>query len=85
MAHPTGGDWVWLETNARVFYARVFCPEQEIPGPFSANTSLKPLRGYGYTLAVFGPTGNCIGWTKIESTGFESVRAWMAAGSPQPE
>lgn len=79
MARPIPGVWVWLES------AQVFCPETEFPGPHSAGISLKPLRGYAYTLVVFGPAGTCIGWTKIESTGFESVRAWMDAGSPQPE
>lgn len=79
MPRPASGEWVWLESG------RVFCPEVEFSSPLPVGSTLKPLRGYAYTLAVFGPAGNCIGWTKIESTGFECVRTWMDAGSPQPE
>lgn len=74
------GEWLWTETG------QIFCPEFEFRSvdTFPKGSRLIPLRGFAFTLAVIGPSNDCLGWMKIDPTGFPSVRAWMDAGQPQP-
>jgi len=56
--------------------SKVIIPENEIMRHVSKYT-YKALRGYAYSLAVFNPDDECIGWIKTSSLGFNNAKEWL--------
>jgi hypothetical protein len=53
----------------------IMIPDKEIIKDCHGYT-YEALRGYAHTLAVFDSDNKCIGWTMVESFGFNNVKEW---------
>ncbi len=62
-------------TIAHTLYRSIFIPEVEVTHP-QEWYKYEALRGSSQTLAVFN-SGICIGWIKVETLGYPSVKDWL--------
>jgi len=71
----------WAHTAA----VPIFIPDKEITGD-KAQYFAVPLRGSGYTLAVYDEEKDkIIGWMKVETLGYKTVKEFMNSPSYHPK